>query len=72
MTRWVRRATVPRRRADVPQRSSARTDDCDIAWGSSSICVHVSIWHSDETFPLIIHVEHSAMDAWTRHSGPGS
>jgi hypothetical protein len=40
--------------------------------GSSSICVHVSVWLSDGAFPLIIHDEHDAMDARTRHSGPGS
>jgi hypothetical protein len=34
--------------------------------GSSSICVHVPVWHSDEAFPLIIHEEHDAMTP-----GPG-
>jgi hypothetical protein len=34
--------------------------------------VHLPVWHSDEASPLIIHDEHDAMDARTRHSGPGS
>ncbi len=34
--------------------------------GSSSICVHPWVWHSDETTPLI---GHGKNDAWT--PGPG-
>jgi hypothetical protein len=40
--------------------------------GSSSICVHLRVWRSDEAFPLISHGNNDAMDAWTQHSGPGS
>jgi hypothetical protein len=40
--------------------------------GSSSICVHVPVWHFDEAFPLITHGKRDAMDTRTRHSGLGS